>query len=127
MFRSHPQFHKIGLICGPEKPVVGPQGIAQAGHSQCTQLGSEQVELPHRARSEPATRPEIGISGAGREHPLRGPGTRQGLGTPSLHLASPEAGEGACALDLLLSKDSGNYFLSSPTDFGSPDRGRCFP
>ena len=36
----HPEFHTIILIHEPEKPVVGPQAIAQAGNSQCTQLGS---------------------------------------------------------------------------------------
>lgn len=48
VFRSHPQFHKIALICGPEKPVVGPWAMAQAGNSQCTQPGSQagEVTLP---------------------------------------------------------------------------------
>lgn len=40
----HPEFHTITLIHEPEKPVVGPQAIAQAGNSQCTQLGSRASE-----------------------------------------------------------------------------------
>lgn len=45
VFRSHLQFHKITLICGPEKPVVGPQATEQAGNSQCTQLGNRAGEV----------------------------------------------------------------------------------
>ena len=40
----HPEFHTITLIHEPEKPVVGPQAIAQAGNSQCAQLGSQASE-----------------------------------------------------------------------------------
>lgn len=38
------EFHTITLIHEPEKPVVGPQAIAQAGNSQCAQLGSQASE-----------------------------------------------------------------------------------